>query len=85
MDHFRELLKDRNITVELTEAAKELLVQRAIDPAFGARPLKRVIQHSIADPLASQILEGKLMDGDHVLVDALGDELTFTVVEPLEA
>ena len=85
LEHFRHLLKERNITVALTEAAKELLVQTGFDPAFGARPLKRVIQHRIADPLASQILEGKILEGDHVLIDALGAELTFTVVEALEA
>jgi ATP-dependent Clp protease ATP-binding subunit ClpA len=44
-----------------------------------------VIQHRIADPLASQILEGKIQDGDHILVDAVGDMLTFTVVQPLTA
>ncbi len=85
LEHFRHLLKERNITMALTEAAKELLVQTGFDPAFGARPLKRVIQHRIADPLASQILEGKILEGDHVLIDALGAELTFTVVEALEA
>ena len=85
LQRFRELLKVRNITIELTNAAKEMIVQLGYDPAFGARPLKRVIQHRIADPLASQILEGKIQDGDHVLIDALGDQLTFTVIEVLEA
>ncbi|HXF63462.1 MAG TPA: ATP-dependent chaperone ClpB, partial [Caldilineaceae bacterium] len=85
LGRFRRLLKDRNITLELTQAAKELLVQEGFDPAFGARPLKRVLQHRIADPLATQILEGKIQDGDHVVVDLIGDQLTFTVVEALEA
>jgi ATP-dependent Clp protease ATP-binding subunit ClpB len=85
LQRFRELLKVRNITLDLTDAAKEMIVQLGYDPAFGARPLKRVIQHRIADPLASQILEGKIQDGDHVLVDAVGDTLTFTVIEVLEA
>ena len=85
MIRFRELLKGRNITIELTKKAKEMLVQLGYDPAFGARPLKRVIQHRIADPLASQILEGKIQDGDHVLIDVVGDQLTFTVIEVLEA
>ena len=52
------------------------------DPAFGARPLKRVLQHKVADPLANDILRGKIEAGDHVLVDALGDALAFTVIEP---
>ncbi|MCC6457106.1 MAG: ATP-dependent chaperone ClpB [Caldilineaceae bacterium] len=85
LQRFRDLLKPRNITLDLTEAAKELIVQSGYDPAFGARPLKREIQHKIADPLASQILEGKIQDGDHVLVDAVGGALTFTVLETLEA
>ena len=85
LQRFRVLLKVRNITLTLTGAAKEMIVQLGYDPAFGARPLKRVIQHRIADPLASQILEGTIQDGDHVLVDAVGNTLTFTVVEPLTA
>jgi ATP-dependent Clp protease ATP-binding subunit ClpB len=85
LDRFRRLLKDRNITIDLTEAAKDLLVQEGYDPAFGARPLKRVLQHRIADPLASQILEGAIQEGDHILVDAVGNDLVFTSVEALEA
>ncbi|HRW46437.1 MAG TPA: ATP-dependent chaperone ClpB [Caldilinea sp.] len=85
LERLRRLLADRKITLELSDAAKDLIVGEGYDPAFGARPLKRVIQHRIADPLARQILEGKVQDGDHVLVDALGNELTFTVVEVLEA
>jgi ATP-dependent Clp protease ATP-binding subunit ClpB len=77
----RRLLKDRQITIELTDKAKDIVVAEGYDPAFGARPLKRVIQHKVADPLASDILMGNIESGDHVLVDALGDELTFTVLE----
>ena len=81
----RALLKDRNITVELTDKAKELVVAEGYDPAFGARPLKRVLQHRIADPLATEILQGKIQPGDHLLVDAIGGELRFTVVVALTA
>ena len=77
----RQLLKDRQITIELTDKAKDFVVAEGYDPAFGARPLKRVIQHKIADPLATDILLGKVESGDHVLVDAIGEELTFTVLE----
>jgi ATP-dependent Clp protease ATP-binding subunit ClpB len=77
----RRLLKDRQITIELTDKAKDEVVAEGYDPAFGARPLKRVIQHKVADPLATDILLGKVESGDHVLVDATGDELTFTVIE----
>ncbi|MCE7989258.1 MAG: ATP-dependent chaperone ClpB [Caldilinea sp. CFX5] len=85
LGRLRKLLKGRNITIALTDKAKDLLVQDGYDPAFGARPLKRVIQHRIADPLAVQILEGTVMNGEHLLVDALGNELTFTAVEAMEA
>lgn len=85
LGRLRKLLKSRNVTLALTEKAKDLIVQEGYDPAFGARPLKRVIQHRIADPLAVQILEGQVLNGEHLLVDALGNELTFTAVEALEA
>ncbi len=85
LGRIRALLKDRGITLDLTTKAKEILVQEGYDPAFGARPLKRVLQQRIADPLAIQLLEGKIENGEHVLVDALGNELTFTVLETLEA
>jgi ATP-dependent Clp protease ATP-binding subunit ClpB len=80
LGRLRGLLKERGITISLTDAAKDLLVNEGYDPAFGARPLKRVIQHRIADPLASDILLGKVGAGDHVLVDAHGDELSFAVM-----
>jgi ATP-dependent Clp protease ATP-binding subunit ClpB len=81
LGRLRQLLKERQITIELTDKAKDLIVAEGYDPAFGARPLKRVIQHKIADPLASDILLGKVESGDHVLVDALADALTFAVIE----
>jgi len=85
LGRLRKLLAARNITIELTTKAKALIVQDGYDPAFGARPLKRAIQHRIADPLAVQILEGRVMSGEHILVDTLDDELIFTAVEALEA
>jgi ATP-dependent Clp protease ATP-binding subunit ClpB len=78
-------LSDRKITIELSDAAKELLVGEGYDPAFGARPLKRVIQHRIADPLALELLQGKVQEGDHVAVDVRNGELTFTAVEVVTA
>ncbi len=81
LSRLRRLLKERQITIELTEQAKDVVVAAGYDPAFGARPLKRVIQHKIVDPLANDILRGRIESGDHILVDALGDELTFTVLE----
>jgi len=84
LEHLRQRLAERNITIELTDAAKALLVKEGYDPAFGARPLKRIIQKHIADPLALRILEGKIFDNEYILVDVLGSELTFTAVESKE-
>ncbi len=59
----RSLLSDRKITLTVDDAARTWLANRGYDPAYGARPLKRVIQKSVQDPLAEQILAGKLHDG----------------------
>jgi ATP-dependent Clp protease ATP-binding subunit ClpB len=67
-----KLLEERKITLELTPAAKALLVSEGYDPAFGARPLRRTIQRMIQDPLAMQILEGKVLPGEHIKVDRDG-------------
>ena len=65
----RGFLKDRNITLELTEAASEALAGEGFDPAFGARPLKRAIQRLILDELASRVIAGEVPDGSRVTVD----------------
>src|SRR2546421_6120531 len=65
-------LAERHIKLILTPAAKQLLGSEGYDPTFGARPLKRVIQRRLQDPLALQILEGTFRDGDTVEVDARG-------------
>jgi ATP-dependent Clp protease ATP-binding subunit ClpB len=67
-----KLLAERQITLELTAAAKALLVSEGYDPAFGARPLRRTIQRMIQDPLALQILESKVLPGEHIRVDRDG-------------
>jgi len=68
------LLKEREITLELTPAAKELVASEGYDPAYGARPLRRAIQRLIQDPLALQILEGKVLPGERVRVDRDGNQ-----------
>ena len=60
--------------LELTPAAKELLLREGYDPAYGARPLRRTIQRLIQDPLALQILQGTVLPGDHVRVDRDGQK-----------
>src|SRR5204863_3435854 len=69
LEDVRRLLADRKISIELTDAAKELLFIEGFDPNFGARPLKRAIQKLIQDPMALKILDGEVLHGDHVVVD----------------
>jgi ATP-dependent Clp protease ATP-binding subunit ClpB len=81
LEDVRRLLADRKISLELTDAAKELLFAQGYDPNFGARPLKRAIQKLVQDPLALKILDGEILNGDHVIVDAdkrLG-KMTFAI------
>ena len=67
-----KLLSDRQITLELTPAATELLLSAGYDPAYGARPLRRTIQRLIQDSLAREILNGTILPGDHIRVDRDG-------------
>jgi ATP-dependent Clp protease ATP-binding subunit ClpB len=69
-----KLLAERQITLELTAAAKELLLREGYDPAYGARPLRRTIQRLVQNPLAMQILEGAVLPGEHVRVDRDGSK-----------
>jgi ATP-dependent Clp protease ATP-binding subunit ClpB len=69
-----KLLAERQIALELTPAAKELLVREGYDPAYGARPLRRTIQRMIQDPLAMQILEGNVLPGERIRVDRDGQK-----------
>ncbi len=80
LDYLRRRLAERNITIELTDAARTHLVRTGYDPNYGARPLKRAIQREIETLLARLLLQGKVRDGDHVAVgfDAQRGELTFT-------
>ena len=70
LEDLRRLLAERKISLELTDAAKELLFTEGYDPNFGARPLKRAIQKLVQDPLALKILDGEVLHGDHIVVDA---------------
>jgi ATP-dependent Clp protease ATP-binding subunit ClpB len=78
-----KLLEERQIALELTPAAEELLLREGYDPAYGARPLRRTIQRLIQDPLALQILQGTVLPGDHVRVDRDGrkDAMKFEAVK----
>jgi ATP-dependent Clp protease ATP-binding subunit ClpB len=75
-----ERLENNGISVELTDDAKRFLAKEGYDPAYGARPLKRVIQREILDPLSLEILDGKFHDGDRIKVDADENRLVFNNV-----
>jgi ATP-dependent Clp protease ATP-binding subunit ClpB len=81
-----ERVRERGVEIELTDGAKAQLAELGYDPAYGARPLRRVIQKRLIDKLAIELLEGKLVAGDRVRVDAgEGGELAFeqrAAVEP---
>jgi ATP-dependent Clp protease ATP-binding subunit ClpB len=74
LKNVEKLLAERQITLELTRPAIELLLHEGFDPAYGARPLRRTIQRLVQDPLAMQILEGAVLPGDHVRVDRNGQK-----------
>ncbi len=79
LGRLRKMLAGRDIRLELTDAAKRQLVQEGYDPAFGARPLRRVIQRRIQDALAIKLLAGEFSDGDTILVDAgASGDFTFS-------
>ena len=77
-------LVEQNLSIELTDAAKELLAERGFDPVLGARPLRRAVQRDIEDALSEKILFGEIASGSHILVDAQGEgllgEFTFTSI-----
>ncbi len=70
VNSLKRRLSERHIDIELTDAAKELLLDEGYDPAYGARPMKRAIQRLVLDPLAVKVLGGEFKDGDMVVVDA---------------
>ena len=78
-------LADRKITVVLTDAAKDWLVEEGYDPIYGARPLKRTIQRQVLDPLAIRVLEGQFGEGDTIAIDASADGLRFEKQQSVKA
>ena len=74
----QKLLRDRRIDLELTDKAKELVAERGFDPHYGARPVKRVLQRMVQDPLAMKLLEGEFAEGAKIVADVgSGDALEF--------
>ena len=83
-EYLHERLSDRGMALVLTEAAKKRLAVDGFDPAYGARPLKRLIQKEIENPLARMILEGKYESGDTIVVDTQGETFRFAARESLQ-
>jgi len=78
LQRVRGELTEQQIKIDVTDAAKDLLMEKGYDPAYGARPMRRAIQNLIEDPLAEALLEGRFKSGDSVLIDRQGDDLAMT-------
>ncbi len=83
LQRLEEIMADRKLTIELTDAAREYLAEIGYDPVYGARPLKRAIQHELVDGLAMALLDGDVTEGDHIRIDVNRDAsgLVFFPVE----
>ena len=80
IDRLGQRLADKNIELILSDGSKELIAKKGYDPVYGARPLKRVIQQFIENPLSLEILEGKILDGARVSAEAAGDKIVFKTI-----
>ena len=81
MDYLRNLLKDQELEFEITDDAKEFLATQGFNPVYGARPLKRVIQQQVENPLSKLILAQTFLKGDKIKIDVKDDALTFEKVK----
>ncbi len=77
LENLRNLLKDKEISIDITPDAKEFLARRGFNPIYGARPLKRTIRQLVENPLSKALLEGKFTNGDFIVIDNVNDELVF--------
>ena len=82
VERLAKRVAERGVEVVLTDAARDQLGKLGYDPVYGARPLKRVIQRHLVDPLARGLLQGRYSSGDRVLVDVADGELIFALAEP---
>jgi ATP-dependent Clp protease ATP-binding subunit ClpB len=78
------LMKERNLTLKVDQAAREYLAEEGYDPDFGARPLKRTIQREVQDPLALKVVSGEVKEGDTIEVTRVLEGLQFEVISPIE-
>ena len=79
LDDLRDKLEERNLAIEVTEDAKEEIMELGYDPTYGARPINRTIQKYLKDPLAMKMLEDEIQEGAEVLIDFDGDKFQFKV------
>jgi len=77
LKRFDKLLAEKNLALEVTDAAKDVIAREGYDPAYGARPLKRAMQRLLLDELAMKLLRGEFHPGDTIVADARGDSLVF--------
>jgi ATP-dependent Clp protease ATP-binding subunit ClpB len=80
--YLRKRLAERNMDLNLDDAARDQLGEAGFDPVYGARPLKRAIQQQIENPLAQKILQGDFLPGDHIQVSVRDGELVFSKADP---
>jgi ATP-dependent Clp protease ATP-binding subunit ClpB len=76
-ERLRRMLADRQMSLRLSEAAREFIAESGYDPAYGARPIKRTLQKLVADPLSLAILEGHFVEGDTILVNVNDQRMRF--------
>jgi ATP-dependent Clp protease ATP-binding subunit ClpB len=79
VEQLQKRLDDRRITLDITDEALQWLVNKGYEPAYGARPLRRLVQTAIGDPLAKEILAGDVRDGDTVVIGTVPDGAHLTV------
>jgi ATP-dependent Clp protease ATP-binding subunit ClpB len=79
IDYLRKRLAERDLGLTLSEAALDRLGEAGFDPVYGARPLKRAIQHQLENPLAQEILAGRFQPGQVIEVDVEGEQLLFRI------
>jgi ATP-dependent Clp protease ATP-binding subunit ClpC len=80
LNRLREQLKERNLNLEMTNEAKDLLLEQGYDPTMGARPLRRAIQRHVEDVLAEEVLSGRIPPGSTIVMNRDGDQLVIVDV-----
>ena len=84
IDRVNKQLAEKNLRIELTPQAADLLIAKGFDPTYGARQLRRTIQKHVEDPLAETIVRGQFPEGARILVGVEGEKFTFSVAQPVE-